>query len=308
MLICFRLLLGIGESVYLPGGLKFISEQFGPHERSLPSATFDLGCKAGLAIGLVIEVWILRVFGWRWMFLSTGLAGLLWLLPWLLLYPTPARANDSRQNATSLKMLRELVFSRNSWGMAAGFFCWNYYWYLLVSWGPSYLYTVRHIPLRFLGWVAGLLYLIIGCSELAGGWLTAILLKRGWSVTFAIKSVICVGFLLGLFVLPACLVTDRNLAILFLYISSLSGVLISAILVVPQQCSPPRQVGSYVSFQNFVGNVPGFVGPIITGWLVKRFDSFVPAFSLGAFVCLGGIACYVWWMKNLKDEGIPEER
>src|SRR5581483_2611261 len=119
MLIFFRLLLGIGESVYVPGGLRFISEQFGPTERSIPTAIFDVGCKMGLAIGLVIEAWILRDFGWRWMFLSTGLAGLLWLLPWLLLYPTPAHSVRVPRAVMPRKALMSIVRNRNAWGMAA---------------------------------------------------------------------------------------------------------------------------------------------------------------------------------------------
>ncbi|QNI30520.1 MFS transporter [Alloacidobacterium dinghuense] len=302
MLIFFRLLLGIGESINLPGGLRFISEQFDSHERAVPSAIFDVGCKAGLAIGLVVEAWILRNFGWSWMFLSTGLIGLLWLLPWLLLYPAPSIAAASRRAAPPLSALIGIVRSRNTWGMAAGFFCWNYFWYLLISWGPSYLYTVRRISLSHLGWVAGGIYLVIACSEITGGWLTGVLMRRGWSVTRSIKTIIVVGFSLGLFVMPACLATGRNLALLFLYISALSGVLISAILVVPQQCAPPNEVGSYVSFQNFIGNLPGIIGPVITGWIVRRSGSFVPAFSIGAVACVGGIACYVWWMKTFKSE------
>lgn len=306
MLIFFRLLLGIGEAINLPAGLKFVSEQFLPNERAIPSAILDVGCKAGLAIGLVLEAWILRVFGWRWMFLSTGLAGLLWLLPWVLLYPAPSCKAKPVHPARPGRALLKLARSRNMWGMSAGFFCWNYFWYLLISWGPSYLYTVRRVPLRSLGWAAGLLYLIVACSEMTGGWLIAALLKRGWSITRATKSVIALGFSLGLFIVPAALVEDRGLALLFLYISALSGVLISAILVVPQQCAAPDQVGSCVSFQNFIGNVPGIIGPIITGWIVRRFDSFVLAFSLGAFVCLVGIACYMWWLQTLKAGTSPE--
>jgi len=95
---------------------------------------------------------------------------------------------------------------------------------------------------------------------------------------------------------------DRSLSLLLLYISALSGVVVSGVLVVPQQCASPGHIGSYVSFQNFIANLPGIIGPIITGWTVRRFDSFVPAFSLGALICVGGIACYVWWLGSLRHE------
>ncbi len=312
-LMFFRLLLGIGESIYLPGGLKFISEQFGSHERAIPSVVFDIGCKAGLAIGLVVEVWILHHFGWRWLFLSTGMIGMLWLVPWLLLYPAPPRiagaahrGGPSRgpSRAAWVAMLR----SRNAWGMALGYFCWNYFWYLLVGWGPSWLYTAKHVSLASLGWVAGLLYLIVGCSEMAGGWFVQALLRRGWPIGLSLKVVIAIGFLLGLLLVPASLIAARGMALLFLYAAATSGILISGILVVPQQVAPREQVGSWVSFQNFIGNFPGIIGPVVTGWLIRRSGSYVPAFVLSGIICLAGIACYSWWLQMSQFGGRHDRR
>ena len=51
MLILFRLLLGIGESIYLPGGTKIVSMLFEPTERGLPCGLFDFGTRMGLVLG-----------------------------------------------------------------------------------------------------------------------------------------------------------------------------------------------------------------------------------------------------------------
>jgi ACS family glucarate transporter-like MFS transporter len=54
-LIAFRILLGIGESVYLPGGSKIVSLLFAPKERGLPSGLFDFGTRTGLVLeGLIV--------------------------------------------------------------------------------------------------------------------------------------------------------------------------------------------------------------------------------------------------------------
>ncbi len=86
-LIACRVLLGVGESVYLPGGMKVVSLHFRSDESAWPAGVFDLGAKVGLAIGTAIDVWLLVRFGWRSLFFRTGLVGLLWLVPWLWLYP-----------------------------------------------------------------------------------------------------------------------------------------------------------------------------------------------------------------------------
>jgi MFS family permease len=303
MLIVFRLLLGIGEAVYLPGGMGFIAEQFLPAERAIPSVVFDLGTKVGLAFGLIVEVWVLRHFGWRWLFLSTGLGGLLWLIPWIFLYPTPRVTPLTRvfppktQRVSVWEGLRATLRSRNAWGMAMGYFCWNYFWFLLVNWGPTYLYSARGVPIAWLGWVASILYLTVAASELGGGWVMDQLVRHGWTLRSAIRFTIALGFSIGLLALPASMVTGRWLAVGLLYLSATSGMLIAGLLVVPLEVAPRGRVGSWVSFQNLIGNLPGIAGPVITGWMVKHTGSFVPAFALAALICLGGIACYLSWVK-----------
>ena len=46
VLILLRIVLGIGESIYLPGSVKFISLAFSPDERGLPTSIFDSGVRA----------------------------------------------------------------------------------------------------------------------------------------------------------------------------------------------------------------------------------------------------------------------
>src|SRR4029077_13939514 len=87
-LILARVFLGIGESVYLPGGLKVVSLHFRSEETAWPAGLFDLGTKLGIALGTAIDVWLLIRYGWRSLFFRTGVLGLLWLIPWMTFYPS----------------------------------------------------------------------------------------------------------------------------------------------------------------------------------------------------------------------------
>ena len=51
MLVALRILLGVGESIYLPGGNKIVGLLFAPADRGLPSGLFDCGTRIGLAAG-----------------------------------------------------------------------------------------------------------------------------------------------------------------------------------------------------------------------------------------------------------------
>src|SRR5204863_1960352 len=87
MLVTFRILLGIGESIYLPGGSKIVSLLFSAKERGLPSGVFDFGTRTGLVLEGLIVPYCLVHYGWRRTFVVVGFSALLWLIPWLLFAP-----------------------------------------------------------------------------------------------------------------------------------------------------------------------------------------------------------------------------
>src|SRR5947209_4281890 len=96
-LFAARLVLGVGESVFLPSVSKIVVRLFPAERRGLPNALVDAGTKVGPALSILIGGLLLEHYGWRALFIGIGLASLLWLLPWMALVPRSAgaaRAND----------------------------------------------------------------------------------------------------------------------------------------------------------------------------------------------------------------------
>src|SRR5438309_2972513 len=86
VLVGFRILLGVGESIYLPGGTKIVSLLFARKARGLPSGLFDSGTRTGLVLEGILVPWLLTHYGWRHTFLLLGFAALVWLIPWFLVF------------------------------------------------------------------------------------------------------------------------------------------------------------------------------------------------------------------------------
>src|SRR5713226_361088 len=143
VLIAFRILLGIGESIYLPGGSKIVSLLFPAKDRGLPSGLFDFGTRTGLVLEGILVPWLLVRHGWRHTFLLLGFAGLVWIVPWLWVFPRRMQpegtAAASLPSAISSPVRWNALFNRNLLGICLGFFCFDYYWYVLVTWLPDYL-------------------------------------------------------------------------------------------------------------------------------------------------------------------------
>src|SRR6266705_3754277 len=78
MLLGCRMLLGIGESIYLVGGTKVVSLLFPLSQRGLPCGLFDAGTRSGLVLeGLTIG-WLLQTSGCRATFTFVVFAALSW--------------------------------------------------------------------------------------------------------------------------------------------------------------------------------------------------------------------------------------
>ncbi len=289
-LIACRVLLGIGEAVYLPGGLKVVSLHFGSEETAWPAGLFDLGTKVGLAVGTAIDVWLLVRFGWRSLFFRTGLVGLLWLVPWLLFYPS------SRGAAAAPPRIdwRTLVRSRALLGICLGFFCWDYFWYFLITWLPTYLNTVRHMSMPKIALFGGLPFLIFAASEAIGGWTAGRMIRAGYGLSAVTKGFVTTGFVVGLLIIPAAIVESATASIALLLAASVAGIGCGSLISFPKIFGPKEDVALWVGIMNAAGNVGGVLAPLVTGVVVQKTGSYVPAFLTVSFVLVVGIVAYTW--------------
>jgi ACS family D-galactonate transporter-like MFS transporter len=307
VLILFRLLLGIGESIYLPGGTKIVSLLFASTERGLPCGMFDFGTRMGLVMGGLTIPWLLVHFGWRLSFRLIGFTALLWVIPWL--WATKGRLDQRPRPASSGRdrgrAVRRLLTNRNLIGICLGFFCFDYYWYLFVTWLPDYLVTVRHLPILRAGFFSALPYFVFGASEPLGGWIADRLVAYGWSETRTRKGIVTIAFLCGLLLIPASRVQSAGTAVFLLAGASLVGLATGNLLVILQCCAPQEDVGLWTGFENFAGNLAGVLAPLLTGVLISRTGSYAPGFGLAVVVLLAGIFCY-WFIVENFDSRQPE--
>ena len=301
MLIGLRILLGLGESIYLPGGMKIVSKLFPPRERGFPSGLFDFGTRTGLVLDGIILPWLIITYGWRNMFFIVGFTALVWLLPWLRIFPkrlpeTPASPNPTSGDVTIAPHKdRTLTIDRNLIGICLGFFCFDYFWYVMLTWLPDYLVKGRLLPVQLAGLLAAINYFIFGISEPIGGWVADRLIKRGWDETLTRKGIMTMGFLCGLLVIPASRVADWRLSVALLFGAGLVGMATANLLAILQCCAPMNQVGIWTGVKNFSGNVGGITAPLAMGLLLSKTGAYSAGFTVGAVLLVIGLIPY-WFI------------
>src|SRR5215471_5591213 len=128
LLLCLRLLLGMGESVAYPSYSKILARYFPEDQRGLANSIIITGFYAGPAFGLFFGGILMGRYGWRSFFLVLGLLSLIWLLPWLHWMP---RHGDEHATAGSVRDkqtpgILEILKLRSAWGTCAALACVDY--------------------------------------------------------------------------------------------------------------------------------------------------------------------------------------
>ncbi len=314
-----RLLLGIGEAPTFPANAKAVGYWFPAKERSSATSIFDSAAKFASAIGVpIIGVLLLKV-GWRWSFAATGLVSFLYFLLFSVVYRDPKddpgltdlernyiveQKNDAPlETATFGYLIRQPKVI----GMTLGFGSYNYVFYLLLTWLPSYLSQALHIDLLHSFLYTGVPWLIGGASELLiGGWLVDRLLVRGWNASRVQRVVLIGGTTMGLGILGAAYAQSATSALIWISVS-LSGLSAAAAVgwSVPSLIGPRGSVGTLAGIQNFSSQVSGIVAPIVTGYLVNARHSFAWAFGVSAIYLCIGISAYIFMLGRI--ERIPSQ-
>jgi MFS transporter, ACS family, D-galactonate transporter len=323
-LFAARFLLGIGEAPTFPANAKAVGYWFPQQERSLATAMFDSAAKFAPGVGVPIIGIFLLHFGWRWSFAATGLVSLFYFALFYAFYRNPsedpklraaerefivkggAQLEDQMRAAQGAPLLY-LLRQPKVWGLALGFGSYNYTFYLLLAWLPSYLSTALHIDLFHSVLYSSVPWLFAAFVDLAvGGLLVDTLIQRGWNSVRVRQVVLMGGTALGLGILGAAARTITPLAAVF-WISMSIGGLSAASPVgwsIPSLIAPRESVGTLGGILNFANQISGIAAPIVTGYILHATRSFAWAFGAAAAFLLVGIAGYAFLLGPI--EPIPE--
>ncbi|HEY1800915.1 MAG TPA: MFS transporter [Terriglobales bacterium] len=297
-IIAFRLLLGVAESVAHPLSLSYIKRSFHEKEQGLPTGIYVSGMMVGAGAGSLLGGLFLRYWGWRNLFLATGLGACVWLIPWLLLVPaTPARSTPKRTRTDFRIPLAKAISNPLFWGITIGVFAYSYYWFFFLTWMPTYLVSARQMSfLRMGAYSAASLWVMAAMSPL-GGYLADRAIAHFGKPLAVRKAFVCIGCILSSSVILLLKVNSPTL-ILGLLIFSLAGLGLASsnFWSLTQAISPGPIVGRIVGYQNGVGNLAGACAPLLTGLLLgtsKHFSSSIVLAGLSGWVAAAAILLLV---------------
>jgi ACS family glucarate transporter-like MFS transporter len=303
VLFAFRFLVGLAEAPSFPGNARIVAAWFPAKERGTASAIFNSAQYFATVVFAPIMGWVVHDFGWPWVFIVMGAAGLLAAAVWTRTVYYPGRHPRLREAELAFIMaggalvdtpaavplvdysetrrqLRLLLGTRTLWGLYLGQFFITTLTYFFITWFPVYLVEERGLSVINAGMFATVPAVCGFVGGVLGGIFSDVLLRRGGSLTLARKVPVVAGMLLALAII-GCNYVQSNMMILAFMSLAFFGKGVGALgWAVMSDVAPRDCAGLSGGIFNMFGNMAAIVTPIAIGVILDQTGSFDLVLSL----------------------------
>jgi ACS family hexuronate transporter-like MFS transporter len=317
-----RFLLGMGEAANWPAATKAVSEWFPRRERGWAVALFDSGSSVGAALAAAIVPFLyLRWGSWRPAFLITGAIGFLWLLAWRRSYHPPeshprlgeeerrmiladrsAEGDPAAVGPPSAPPSLTLLKLSQTWGAIASRGLTDPVWFMITDWFAIYLvsmgFNLEETALGF--WVP---FVAADLGNFCGGGVSSALIRRGWSVGRARRTLIVTGGIGVLALIPAAFLSRFDVLVACFAVATFSYAIMSTMaLSLPADLFESRAVGSVAGLSGAAAGAGTLVSTYLIGVVADHF-SFKPILIVASLVPLAAAALVVALVRNTEQTG-----
>ncbi|HEV3139440.1 MAG TPA: MFS transporter [Vicinamibacterales bacterium] len=284
--IVVRFLLGLGESGNFPAAIKTVAEWFPQRERAFATGLFNAGTNIGAVVTPMTVPFITARFGWSWAFVLTGVLGFAWLVAWLAIYEKPDRhprlkpperafiTSDPIAPATRMPWASLMGF-RQTWSFAAAKFLTDPIWWMYLFWLPDFFSRTYGLSLLELGPPIIIIYVVADIGSVGGGWLSSLLIRKGWSVNAARKTAMLICAVAVIPIVAAASVKNMWAAVALISLATAAHQGWSAnVFTLASDMFPRQAVGSVVGIGGFTGAVGGMLIAKVTGYVLQVTGSY----------------------------------
>ena len=297
-----RFLLGVAEGGMYPATLVLISHWFPRKERARANSLFSIAIPISLIVSAPLSGWLLDRWNWRVMLAVEGAFPLLWVLAWILcIYDYPHQApwiSAEERDHLETEYRRDVAAREPA----------DHEYFLRALFAPQVL-LLTMIKLLMLSGQLGYLFWLPSAIEKAKtsshfitsllymipfvvGAVSLVLISQSSDKKNERRGHVAFAMAIGGLALFGGVLTNEVSPIFSYALVCLAAVGAFAPLgpfwAIPTEVFSRKMAGSVVGFINGIGNLGGFLGPVLVGYLNKRTGNFTSGFAmLGAFMLIG---------------------
>ncbi len=327
-LFTLRALIGVAEAGFFPGLVFYMMRWFPAEERAKAITVFMLGNPISVIIGGPLSTAILHFShhfggfaGWQWLFIIEGIPAiiigavtLVWLTErpedakWLELderewlvtkISEEARAKESRGH--SPVRVRDIFFHGKTLAFAFSKFCVLLAFFGITLWLPQIIKSIGTLNIFEVGVASAIPYVFSAIAS--------VLIGRHSDKTGERKWHIALPAFLGAAGFVVASLTANPWGAMAALCMAATGLWVSNTVfwTLPSAMLSGTTAAAGIAFINAFGNLGGFVGPYLTGWIREATHSYVWALAmLGGFLALSGIIVLIVGRAEASGSGRSE--
>jgi MFS transporter, ACS family, tartrate transporter len=287
-----RFLLGLAEGGFVPGVLVFLGHWFPKNDRAKAISLFYIGLPFSQVIGgplasLLLNVDWLGMSGWRWLFIIEGLMAIavgIIASTFLKDRPNDVKWLNVEEKEALLKLIElektsSALHPKHRWRdvfgnsiiirvalsmffLGIGFYGFNYFVAIMTK-------QLAGLSNASVGFLLAIPFLLAAVFLYINSWHSDFKQERRWHIT--------ISWLVGAVGLLFVGFGSHNTFSLVLWVTVAAVGLNSyfgAFWAIPQTYFSGLAAAGGVGLINMVGNMGGFVGPYLTGYLTQRSGNF----------------------------------
>jgi sugar phosphate permease len=306
-----RILVGIGQGVTLPSASSLVSKWVPKHEAGRAQGMTLVGVPLGVALTMFIGTKLIQYFSWQMIFYSFAFLGPIWVLLWLkwgkdrpellstisqeeIDYIQEKDSTDSNGNGAVALPSNQVYGNKNVWGATIAYFCYNYVFYLLLSWLPTYLAMGRGFTLVKSGYMTAIPWMVAIFTYPIGGVLADAAAKK-YGQNIGRKLFPIIGLVVGgvaLFVganAPSAGVAIALISMSMGFLTVTQGGFFSIPMILA-----PKNAGMIVGLYGFIGTMAGISAPVVTGLIVDSYGYTYALISGAGMAVLGAVVLLIF--------------
>ena len=315
MIKWLRLGLGLTEGPTPVGLTSTINSWFPPKEKATATGVYIASTMFAPIIVPPLSVWITLTYGWRWVFVSFAVPGILLSLVWYILVKTKpeeskfvseselkyirtntAVVTDDKQEgnivehskfSTLDKLIRvkkliplnsaaQVFRSKNIWGDCIAYFMMVSILYGILTWIPSYLVNEKGFSFVRMGFIAAMPCIGGFIGAIGGGWISDKIFGRRRKPTMLFTAFTTLLMMIVMLNIPE---STFAVAVALFLVGLMLNIGWPAFTAYPMGVADQKTYPIAISLVNTGGNLGGFVSPMMAGFLLDTTGNFNAVFT-----------------------------
>lgn len=305
-LIFIRVIVGLGQGVTLPATSSLVARWVPKKEAGKAQGWTLIGVPLGVILTMLTGVYLIQNYSWQTIFYLFALLGPIWCLIWAkfgkdrpelhssinkeeLEYILSGQGAKDSGGQAAILTAKEIFSTASVWGAIIAYFCYNYVFYLLLTWLPTYLAVGRGFTLVKSGYYTIIPYLVAMITYPLGG-ILADWASQKFGENIGRKLFPVCGLIIGgIALILGAQASNVNMAIILIaasmgFLTITQGGFFSIPIIFA-----PKNAGTIVGMYGFIGTMAGISAPLVTGMVVDVYGYSYALFLGSSMAILGAI-------------------